>query len=167
MTHSSSDFSVVTETRTRTHAQTQSTKIQSTSNIEMFWPRKLILPQNQCQKGHNVGWKRCLLEVNKKVEGKGKAATTQDWPRRRREGYNSTLPLFSELNGGRWLTPRPGRFTPATENRDPLYRRLGGLPRPVWTDTEKSHFHRDSIPGPSSPQRVVIPTEPSRRQYIQ
>jgi len=48
MTHSSSDFSVVTETRTRTHAQTQSTKIQSTSNIEMFWPRKLILPQNQC-----------------------------------------------------------------------------------------------------------------------
>ena len=53
-----------------------------------------------------------------------------------RERYNSTLPLFSALNGSGWITPRPGRFTPATENRDPLYRRLGGPPRPVWTDTE-------------------------------
>ena len=29
--------------------------------------------------------------------------------------------------GERWLTPRPGRFTPGKETRYPLYRRLGGL----------------------------------------
>jgi hypothetical protein len=42
ITHSSSDGSVVTETRTSMHAQTQSTKIQSSSNIELFWPRKFL-----------------------------------------------------------------------------------------------------------------------------
>ena len=37
------------------------------------------------------------------------------------------------LDGGEWLTPRPGRFTLGKENRYPLYRRLGGPPGPVWT----------------------------------
>jgi len=45
-------------------ARAQSTKIQSSSNIELFWPRKLILTQNQC-----------LLGVHKKVKGEGKVAT--------------------------------------------------------------------------------------------
>jgi hypothetical protein len=61
--------------------------------------------------------------------------------------YNSTLSLFLALNGGGWLTPRPGRFTPATENRDPLYRRVGGPPRPVWTDTENLVSTRIRSPG--------------------
>ena len=34
--------------------------------------------------------------------------------------------LSSALDGGEWLTPRPGRFTPGKETRYPLYRRLGG-----------------------------------------
>jgi hypothetical protein len=36
-------------------------------------------------------------------------------------------PFFFLLDGGGWLTPRPGRFTPGTETRCPLYRRLRGL----------------------------------------
>jgi rRNA maturation protein Nop10 len=39
--------------------------------------------------------------------------------------YSSTLSLTSVLDGGEWLTPRPGRFTPG-KTRYPLYRRLGG-----------------------------------------
>jgi hypothetical protein len=34
--------------------------------------------------------------------------------------------LTAELDGGRRLTPRPGRFTPGKESRYPLYKRLGG-----------------------------------------
>jgi hypothetical protein len=40
--------------------------------------------------------------------------------------YSSTLSLTSALDGGRWSTPRPSRFTPAKENQYPLYRSLGG-----------------------------------------
>ena len=39
---------------------------------------------------------------------------------------SSILSLSSAVGGGGWLTPRPGRFTPAKETRYPLYRRLGG-----------------------------------------
>jgi hypothetical protein len=39
--------------------------------------------------------------------------------------YSSTLSLTSALDGGEWLTPRPGRFTPGKETRYSLYRRLG------------------------------------------
>ena len=40
--------------------------------------------------------------------------------------YSSTLSLTSALDGGGWLTPRPGRFNPGKEIRYPLFRRLGG-----------------------------------------
>ena len=40
--------------------------------------------------------------------------------------YSSTLSLTSALDGGGWLTPRPGRFTPGKDTRYPLYRRMGG-----------------------------------------
>ena len=40
--------------------------------------------------------------------------------------YRSPLSWTSALNGGGWLTPRPGRFTPRKETRYPLYRRLSG-----------------------------------------
>ena len=38
----------------------------------------------------------------------------------------STLSLTLALGGGRWLTPRPDRFTPEKETRYPLCRRMGG-----------------------------------------
>jgi hypothetical protein len=40
--------------------------------------------------------------------------------------YGSTLSLTSALDGGRWSTPRTGRFTPKKETRYPLYKTLGG-----------------------------------------
>ena len=48
--------------------------------------------------------------------------------------YSSPLSLTSALDGGGWLTPLPGRFTPGKEIRYPFYRRLGwpqGLSGPV------------------------------------
>jgi hypothetical protein len=71
-------------------------------------------------------------------------------------GYSYTLSLPSTLDGSGWLTPRPDRFTSWNDKRL--------APRPIagldgW---RKSHLHRDSIPGPSSPQRVAIPTTLSR-----
>ena len=43
------------------------------------------------------------------------------------DAYSSTLSLTSALVRGGWLTPRPGRFASAKENRHPLYRRVGGF----------------------------------------
>ena len=40
--------------------------------------------------------------------------------------YSSTISLTSALEGGGWLTPRPGRFIPVKQTRYPLYRWLGG-----------------------------------------
>jgi hypothetical protein len=38
---------------------------------------------------------------------------------------SSTLSLTSALVSGRWYTPRPVRFSPGTETRYPLHRKLG------------------------------------------
>ena len=38
--------------------------------------------------------------------------------------YRSIFSLTSVLDGGGWLTPRPGRFTPGKGTWYPLYRRL-------------------------------------------
>jgi hypothetical protein len=60
-----------------------------------------------------------------------------------------------------WSTPRPGRNLPQGKTRYPFYRRLGG-PQSRPGQLRKISPHRDSIPGPSNPQRVAIPTEISR-----
>ena len=48
---------------------------------------------------------------------------------------SSTLSLTSALDGGGWLTPRHGCFTPEKENWCPLYTRLV-VSRVVWTGAE-------------------------------
>ena len=69
----------------------------------------------------------CHLNTKYAFKGKGKfhPATGHEGPEGR---YRSTsaLSLTSALDGGEWLTPRPGRFTPGQETWYPLYRRLGG-----------------------------------------
>jgi hypothetical protein len=65
-----------------------------------------------------------------------------------------------------WSTRRPGRFT---RGKDPvsIVLEAGWDPGPVWTGAENLVTpHRDSIPGPCSPQRVAIPTELSRPSEI-
>ena len=47
----------------------------------------------------------------------------------RKQRYSSTLSLTSDLDGGGWLKPRSGRFTPGKETKYSLYR----APEPVWT----------------------------------
>jgi hypothetical protein len=45
------------------------------------------------------------------------------------------------------------------KNPVPIVYKTGWASEPVWTGAENLGPHRDSIPGPSSPQRVAIPTE--------
>ena len=54
------------------------------------------------------------------------------------------------------VTPRP-HFTPG---KDPLHtvQKAGWAPGPVWTGAENLAPNRDSIPGPSSPYPVAVPT---------
>ena len=49
--------------------------------------------------------------------------------------YSSTLSLTSELDGGGWLTPRHGRFTPRNDPV-PIVYDVGWAPGPIWTVTE-------------------------------
>ena len=58
--------------------------------------------------------------------------------------------LTSALDGDRWSTPCPGRFTHC----------IGGWVGPTagLHGCETSRLHRDWIPGPSRPQRVAVPT---------
>jgi hypothetical protein len=50
--------------------------------------------------------------------------------------YSYTLSLTSALEEGGSSTPRPSRFTPGKDTRNPLCRRLVGPPGPVWTGVE-------------------------------
>jgi hypothetical protein len=88
------------------------------------------------------------------LAGKGKVLTrTGHEGPEGEQRYGSTLSLTPALDGGGWSTPRPGRFTPGTH----CIRGCVG-PRAGLDGCEKSRPHRDSIPGPSSPYRVAIPT---------
>ena len=75
--------------------------------------------------------------------------------------YSSTLPSTSAVDTGGWATPRFGRFA-SGKTRYPLYRRLGGPLGRSGRVRKISPPHQVSIPGPSSPERVALPTELSR-----
>ena len=55
----------------------------------------------------------------------------------------------------------PAAFTPG-KYPVPIVQEAGWAPGPVWIGAENLAPHRDSIPGPSSPQRVALPTALSR-----
>jgi hypothetical protein len=66
-----------------------------------------------------------VFRLNITVKGKVRPRTGHEGP----EGecrYSSTISLTSAQDGGGWLTPRPGCFTPGKDSRYPFYRRLGG-----------------------------------------
>ena len=64
-----------------------------------------------------------LLLFRQKIKFHPKAVP--DGPERKYR-YSSIISLTSALNGSGWSTPRPGRFIPWKENRNPFYWRLGG-----------------------------------------
>ena len=76
----------------------------------------------------------------------------------REQRYSSTLFQTSALEVGEGSASRPGSTLPPGKTRYPFYRRLGG-PQDRSGQVRKISPHRDSIPGPSSPQTVAIPTE--------
>ena len=80
--------------------------------------------------------------------------------------YSSTLFQTSALEGGEGSALRPGSTLPPGKTWYPLYRRLGG-PQGRSGLVRKISLHRDSIPGPSSPQAVAIPTAlPGPRRHF-
>ena len=64
----------------------------------------------------------------------------------------SALSLTFALDGGGWLTPRPGRFTPGNDPVS-IVQEAGWVPRAGLNGCGKSRHQRDSIPEPST-QRV-------------
>jgi hypothetical protein len=66
--------------------------------------------------------------------------------------------MTTALKGVEGLATRPGRSLPPGKKRYPLYRRLGG-PQGRSGEVRKISPQWDSIPGPSSPKPVAIPTK--------
>ena len=64
--------------------------------------------------------------------------------------------MTTAVEGGEGPASRPGRSLPPGKTRYPLYRRLCGSQGWLGQVRKISPPHRDSIPGPSSPQPVAI-----------
>ena len=69
--------------------------------------------------------------------------------------YRSTLSLTSALDGRGCLTPNPSCFTAWKETRYPLYRKLDGASRTVWTGAENI-----------APTGIRSPNHPARSQSL-
>ena len=98
----------------------------------------------------------------KRIKGKSKVhpGTGHEGPEGK-QMYSCTLSLTQALDRGGWSTPRPRRFTPGKESV-PNAQETEWVPGPVWKGAENLAPSWDSIPAPSRPQRVAIPTELSR-----
>jgi hypothetical protein len=112
--------------------------------VSMFVNRYLCtncveMPTN---KEHAIGTSTMCVGLVCKGKGTIHPITGHEGPKGEKI-YNSTLSLV--LDEGGWSAQRPGRFTPAGKSQYPLYRRAG------LDGCRKSHPHRDSIPGLSSP----------------
>jgi hypothetical protein len=75
--------------------------------------------------------------------------------------YSSTFSVTSTLYGDGWSKTCPGRFTPGNDTIH-IIMEAGWVPGSRPRRVRKSPSYRDLISGPSSPYRVVIPTDPSR-----
>ena len=90
-------------------------------------------------------------------EGKGKVKPRTGHESPEGEQRYTTLSLTSSLDGVGGQRHAPAALPPG-KTRYLLYRRMGG-PQGRSGLVQKISPHRDSIPGPFSPQRVAIPTE--------
>jgi len=71
---------------------------------------------------------------------------------------SSTFSLTSTLGGG-WVANATSRSLYPRKEPVPIVLEAGLAAGPVWMGAENLATHLNSIPGPSSPQRVAIPTE--------
>ena len=116
------------------------------------------LQTSQLLKKDSAPWSKC-------VRGKVKCTLVQALRLcTGRTAYrgSSFIPLLFLDHGtkrgeGVSVTPQP-HFTPG-KDPVPIVQEAGWDPGPVWTDAENLASHQYSIPGPSSPQPVAIPTE--------
>ena len=74
--------------------------------------------------------------------------------------------MTAALEDGEWSAARPGRTLPSGKDPVPILQAAGVAPGPVWTGAEISRLNRESIPVPSRPQSVAIPTELPGRQLV-
>jgi hypothetical protein len=90
-----------------------------------------------------------VINVPHLGKGKGHPRTGHEGPEEEKM-YSSILSLTSVLHRGRWLAPRPGRFTP-TSDPVPIVQEARWAPGPGLNECGKSRPRRDSIPAlPSS-----------------
>ena len=68
------------------------------------------------------------------------------------------LPLTVALEGGEGSASHPGHSLPPGKTQYPFYRRLGGPQGRSGQVWKIAPPHRNSIPGPSGPYPVAIPT---------
>ena len=102
----------------------------------------------------------CCFHIQGK--GKGKVHTITDHEGLEVEQrYSCTLFLTSALDGVGGQLHAPAALPPG-KKRYPLYRSLGGPQSRSGQVWKTAPHRRDSIPRPSIPQRVAIPTERSR-----
>ena len=93
------------------------------------------------------------IESVNQILDKGKSKVLPITDREDLEGekmHRSTLPSTSALDGGGWLTPRPGRFT-HKKDRVPIVYDAGWASGPVWTGEE------NLAPPPGFDPRTVLP----------
>ena len=86
-------------------------------------PRKIILTTGGKEEKTYKGKDKC--------KGKGHPTTGHEGPDGEQK-YSSTLSLTTEVGGGEWSAPRPGRFTPKKDSV-PIVQEAGWSPGPVWT----------------------------------
>ena len=89
-----------------------------------------------------------LVTVSRNGKGKVHPITGHEGPELGWR-YSSTLSLTSALDGGGWITPRSGRFTPG-KDMVPIVQEAGWAPRDSLDVCGKSRPHRDTISRPSS-----------------
>ena len=78
------------------------------------------------------------------------AKFTPEQAMKTQRGRSCTLSVTSAVDGGEWLTPRPGRLTP-TKDPVPIVWQTWWVLGLVLTAADNLILHRDSIPGPSIP----------------
>jgi hypothetical protein len=99
-----------------------------------------VLDNQRSQKSTGGWWLVVVVVVVvvQKVRGKGKGHPTSGHEGPKGQKYSSTPSLTSALDGGRWSTPRPGRFTPG--NKPPIVQEAGWASKPVWTGAENLYL---------------------------